>query len=272
VSGVCVLLAGAALLWPGRRPLDVARLGVGGGLPDRRARVVSALARLPVPWMAGCAGALAAALLSTGLVAAVTGVCAAAAGRAWAARRRAAAQAADVASLAEGLAALGAELRSGRSLEAAAGVAASACADVRCGRALALAVRVPEAGRSRTADDAEDGTTPADAALARISAAVLLSRRSGCSLAAVLAAVEDDLRARLRHSRELASAIAGPRASAVLLAGLPLLGLAMGNGVGARPWHVLTATGPGEVLLVVGVGLELAGIAWSARLVQRAVR
>jgi tight adherence protein B len=46
----------------------------------------------------------------------------------------------------------------------------------------------------------------------------------------------------------------------------------MGSGVGADPWHVLTATGAGHLLLMLGVGLELTGIAWSARLTARAVR
>src|SRR3712207_6248911 len=99
-----------------------------------------------------------------------------------------------------------------------------------------------------------------------------LFRSTGASLSAVVTAVEDDLRARHRQRLELRSAVAGPRASAVLLAGLPLLGLAMGSGVGADPWSVLTGTGVGQVLLVAGVVLEVAGIAWTARLVDRAVR
>jgi tight adherence protein B len=87
----------------------------------------------------------------------------------------------------------------------------------------------------------------------------------------VAAALEDDLRARDRAETELRAAVAGPRASATVLAGLPVLGLLMGSGVGADPWGVLTTTGTGNALLVVGVGLELAGMAWSARLVRRAV-
>jgi tight adherence protein B len=46
----------------------------------------------------------------------------------------------------------------------------------------------------------------------------------------------------------------------------------MGSGVGADPWRVLTTTGTGQVLLVVGVGLELLGVLWSGRLVARAIR
>jgi tight adherence protein B len=88
----------------------------------------------------------------------------------------------------------------------------------------------------------------------------------------VATAVEDDLRARVRHRAELRAATAGPRASAAVLAGLPVLGLLMGSGVGADPWHVLTTTGTGQVLLVAGVALEAAGLVWSRRLVLRALR
>jgi tight adherence protein B len=87
----------------------------------------------------------------------------------------------------------------------------------------------------------------------------------------VAGAVEDDLRARSRHRQELRAAVAAPRAGATVLAGLPVLGLAMGSGVGADPWAVLTTTGTGQVLLVAGVALELAGLAWSGRLVRRAL-
>jgi tight adherence protein B len=45
----------------------------------------------------------------------------------------------------------------------------------------------------------------------------------------------------------------------------------MGSGIGADPWAVLTTTGAGQLLLVLGVALEGVGLAWSARLVRRAV-
>jgi tight adherence protein B len=54
-----------------------------------------------------------------------------------------------------------------------------------------------------------------------------------------------------------------------VLAGLPVLGLLLGQAVGADPWHVLTAHAAGQLLLVVGTGLVCAGLAWSARLVNK---
>ncbi|WP_170977681.1 type II secretion system F family protein, partial [Blastococcus sp. CCUG 61487] len=147
--------------------------------------------------------------------------------------------------------------------------AGAACADGPTGALLARVLQAPEA----VTDEAPlAGGDPAlRVAVGRIAAAVRLSARTGCSLAAVVTALEDDLRARLAHRAELRAATAGPRASALVLAGLPLFGLAMGSGVGADPWRVLTTTGTGQVLLVVGCGLEAAGLVWAHRLVRRAL-
>ncbi|MFV0457670.1 MAG: type II secretion system F family protein [Actinomycetales bacterium] len=61
---------------------------------------------------------------------------------------------------------------------------------------------------------------------------------------------------------------AGPRATARLLALLPVFGMAFGIALGMNPLEVLVGTGLGRVCLVVGV--LLAGISWrwSARLVR----
>jgi tight adherence protein B len=217
-----------------------------------------------MPVTAAVASAAAGAALSTPLVTALAAALAFAAARSWTVRAGARRTEDRLRSLTEGLGALGAELRSGRSFDASTEAAVGACADDECGAALARALRAPGSAAPR---DDELG-----AALERVAAGVLLSARTGCSLAAVAAAVEDDLRAGQRLRQELRTATAGPRASAALLAGLPLLGLAMGSGVGADPWRVLTTTGTGQVLLAVGVALELAGLVWSERLVRRAVR
>ena len=203
-------------------------------------------------------------LVSTPLVAALAGGCACLAARAERARRHRLREERRLHGLVDALAAVAADVRSGRSVDAAAGAAARTCDDERSGATLARALRAPDVV-------VELPSGPSGEALARVAAAVRLSGRTGCSLAAVLGAVEDDVRARLRLARELRTALAGPRASAALLAALPLVGLAMGSGIGADPWQVLTATGTGQVLLVAGVGLEVAGLAWSARLARRAV-
>jgi tight adherence protein B len=259
---ILALLSGAAALlcWP--RAGGLARLE--GGRPLVRGRVVHPpVGRLT----AGIAAAVAAVVgvASTPLVAVVAAGGVLAAGRAWQRRLRGAVEDRRVRGLAEALAAFAADLRAGRSVDDAAVAASAACPDAATAEALGRALRAPETVE----------TTPAGAweeAVQQIAAGVRLSVRTGCSLAAVACAVEDDLRARQRQQQDLRTAVAGPRASAALLAALPLLALAMGSGVGADPWHVLTATPVGNLLLVVGVGLEAAGLAWASQQVRRVVR
>jgi tight adherence protein B len=204
-------------------------------------------------------------VLSTPLVAVLAGGCAALGARALAVRRRKAAAEGRLLALAEALAVLSAELRAGRPLDAAMVTAAAACPDQPTAHELASVVRSRASG-------AVPGGGGLDPDLTRVGGAVELSVRTGCSLAAVLTALEDDLRARHRQRAELRSATGGPRASATVLAGLPVVGLAMGSGVGADPWGVLTTTGAGQVLLVLGVLLEVAGVTWTGHLTRRAVR
>jgi tight adherence protein B len=269
VTGALLSAALAVLLWPDRRVQRSRRAALRSS--GRPVPALSLPAELPVPPVAAAAVVAVAAALSTPLVALLVGACAWAGARSWAAARRERTQEGRLAALAEGVAALTAELRGGRALSQATAAAVAASGDEESGRLLARAVRLPETVSVLAAPPAGQGD-PLGAAADRISAAVRLSSRTGCSLADVLAAVHDDLGARRRHRQELRAATAAPRASAMLLAGLPLLGLAMGSGIGADPWRVLTATGTGQVLLVAGVGLELAGLAWSRRLVDRVVR
>jgi tight adherence protein B len=261
-----LLFAAALALWPDDRVVLRTRMAAVLARGAVRARGPTGLPDLPVPPSAAAVAALTGALFSTPLVAVLAGSAGFLGARAWRAERAVRRSDGTLRSLADGLGALAADLRSGRSLDAAAGAARSACADSDCGPALARAIRAPDALPSGTGDPV------LVEALGRIAAAVRLSGRTGCSLAAVAGAVEDDLRARHRHRLELRAATAAPRASALLLAGLPVLGLAMGSGVGADPWGVLTGTGVGQVLLVAGVALEAAGVVWSRRLVARAVR
>ncbi|MCF6506246.1 pilus assembly protein TadB [Blastococcus sp. MG754426] len=265
MSAALLAVAGAVLLWPDGRAVARYRLHRPG--PPAGSRVPG---RVPLPVVAAVAAGGAGALLATPLVAVLAAGCAALAARARLAGRRVAADVTRQAVLADALGAVAAELRAGRALAEAVRSAVADCPDAVVGAALVRAARAPAPGGDGGRDDGDGDGTPA--ALARLSAAVALGACTGCSLAAVVAAVEDDLRARLARRRELLVATAGPRAGARLLAGLPVLGLAMGSGVGADPWHVLTATATGQGLLVAGVLLEAAGVAWTGRLVRRIAR
>src|SRR5829696_596688 len=97
-----------------------------------------------------------------------------------------------------------------------------------------------------------------------------VSERSGASAAAVLDRVEQDLRAREAQRREVAAQLAGARSTAALLAALPVLGVALGAAMGAHPLTVLLGQPRGHLALLVGVGMEAAGVLWTSRIVTAA--
>lgn len=115
------------------------------------------------------------------------------------------------------------------------------------------------------------GTAPLRAWLGRLADAWSLADRYGIPLADLLDAVRSDTEHRVRFAAEVQARLAGPRSTAAVLAGLPLLGLALGQAVGAVPLHVLCQTVVGQVLLVIGTAAACIGVLWSARLVSGAV-
>ncbi|MFF0818483.1 type II secretion system F family protein [Rhodococcus sp. NPDC003318] len=103
----------------------------------------------------------------------------------------------------------------------------------------------------------------------RVAAAWRIAERHGIALADLLDAARSDLLARLRFRSRVESGMAGARATAAVLAGLPLLGVALGQMMGAAPLRVLLGGGIGGVLLVVGTGLACAGLLWTDHITQR---
>ncbi|MBK3626958.1 type II secretion system F family protein [Streptomyces sp. MBT49] len=92
----------------------------------------------------------------------------------------------------------------------------------------------------------------------------------GAGLAAGLDRLEQALRAEREQRADLRAQLAGPRATVVMLACLPVLGLALGAALGADPLHVLLHTGAGLGCLLVGGVLEAAGMWWALRIVRAA--
>jgi tight adherence protein B len=107
--------------------------------------------------------------------------------------------------------------------------------------------------------------------LRRVAAAWALAERHGVPLAELLAAVHTDLRWRVAHAGRVRAQLAGPRATAAVLTALPVLGILLGELVGAGPLAVLRSGALGQLLVVVGVGLTLAGAAWAGQILRRAV-
>ena len=111
---------------------------------------------------------------------------------------------------------------------------------------------------------AEDGLVP-------LAVACDLVGRTGASLGRLLAGVRAEIAADRQTHRVVRTALAGPRSSAVLLAGLPVIGVAMGSAMGADPVRVLLHTTAGELALAAGVVLDVAGLSWTLALSRRAL-
>ncbi len=162
---------------------------------------------------------------------------------------------------------LAAELRAGRSagqaLEAAAEVAVGPFAD----RLRAGATAAGFGGDVAAALLAGPATGVPQVA-AGLAACWQVCAGTGSGLAAAVERLEEGLRADAAARRAVEAELAGPRATAGLLAGLPLLGVLLAAALGARPLHVLLDTAVGGVCLVLGVGLDLLGLVWTRRIAR----
>src|SRR5690606_34517676 len=157
----------------------------------------------------------------------------------------------------------------------------SAAADLRAGLPVADALAltgVPAAAVAGGPLPATGGGAPrrwgTDAAhhplVSRIQAAVALADRTGAPLADLLERIEADARAADRVGAAVAAQAAGFQATAWLLAGLPAAGLALGYAIAADPLRVLLHTPVGAACAVTAVGLQLAGLGWTRRLMRAA--
>lgn len=96
-----------------------------------------------------------------------------------------------------------------------------------------------------------------------------LANQHGLPMSVLMRAAHRDIVERQRFSARLQAAMAGARATAVILAGLPGLGVLLGQLVGADPVRFLFGRGVGGAFLVVGVGLVAIGLAWADRIIDR---
>lgn len=262
---VSLLLTGAALLcWPDARAATRLRAIAGQRSRNRlrtpRPRAVTAMtAAVLAGWLiAGLGGALAATLLAVTVR------------RQLRARTESRQTLTAVDGLAEALRTLVAGLRAGAHPATAAELAAEDAPPqtATAMRAIAAAARLD----GDIAAVVNSVRTPALAtALGRVTTAWRLAQRYGLPLSDVLDATRRDLEQRARFTRQVQARMAGPRLSALALAMLPAVGLALGAAMGANPLAVFTGTALGQVLLVTGVALLCAGITWSTRITTRAV-
>jgi tight adherence protein B len=92
----------------------------------------------------------------------------------------------------------------------------------------------------------------------------------GLAIATLVRAAQRDIVERQRFMTNVESGLAGARATAMILAGLPLLGLLLGQLIGAQPLRFLFGGHAGGWFLMAGVALTSAGLWWSDRITDRA--
>jgi tight adherence protein B len=131
----------------------------------------------------------------------------------------------------------------------------------RAARAARLGGDVPAALEALAAEPGASG-------LGIVAAAWRVADRSGAGLAVVLDRASDALRSDQAAVREVEASLGPPRATARMLAALPLLGLLLGAGIGGDPLAFLLGSAAGNGCLVVGSGLALLGVWWVERLAE----
>jgi tight adherence protein B len=258
MTGAVLALALALLVAPVRSRSRLETLGLVG--PARR--------RLPVwPW-AGAVAVVLAVVLPAGLVAAsaIVGV------TVWIRRRRhvrAKRRTAESTALQGALEVLVGELRVGAHPVAAFNVAAT-----EVDGPVAESLRAV-AARARLGADVSAGLRSVSAGSAlpahweRLAVCWRLAQDHGLSIAPLMQTAQRDVVERERFSARVEAGMTGARTTAVVLAGLPLLGVGLGELIGAQPLSFLLSSGAGGWLLVIGVTLVCAGMLWSDRITAR---
>jgi tight adherence protein B len=99
-----------------------------------------------------------------------------------------------------------------------------------------------------------------------------LAEAHGLAIAKLMQTAQGDIVERERFSARINAAMAGARTTAAVLAGLPVLGIGLGQLIGADPLTFLLSGGVGGWLLVVGVTLACVGLVWSDHIIGQAVK
>lgn len=113
---------------------------------------------------------------------------------------------------------------------------------------------------------------PGCEALADLAAAWEVAERCGAPMADVVARLVERVRDDLDLDREVDAELAPARATARIMALLPLAALGLGSSMGGDPVHVVTGTWPGAIAAALGLALAGCGLVWVERVAGSVAR
>ncbi|MFC0627650.1 type II secretion system F family protein [Kribbella deserti] len=158
---------------------------------------------------------------------------------------------------------LAADLRAGRTPRDAMEGAATVCPELR-----------PAAAAARLGGDVSEvlefaARSPGCGGLRALAAAWRVSDRSGAALAGIAERLALSLRTDEAVRKQVTAGLGGTRATARLLAALPVLATFLGYAVGAAPLTFLTNTPIGWACLTLGLALGVLGLFWVERMATK---
>ena len=190
---------------------------------------------------------------------------------AWVRRRRAARLVrARTAAITDVAFALAAELRAGHPPRAALAAAAAASTVLR--EPLTAAAAAVGSGATTLDELRLLARVPGCTGLTAVAAAWAVTEQAGGPVADVLDRLAAALDADCANAAALDATLAGPRATMLLLAALPVVGVALGESIGAHPTRLLLHHPLGWALLAGAALLDLLGVGWIRALSRGALR
>jgi tight adherence protein B len=166
--------------------------------------------------------------------------------------------------------ALAGELRAGRTTAEALAAVAGGAGPLEPG--FAAAARAVQAGGDAFEELGRLAELPGAERLRSVVAAWSVAAAAGGRVAVVLERLSDAMDSEDELRRELDAALAGPRATMALLAMLPVLGLGLGQAVGARPLQLLLHRPLGWLLLGGATILDVGGVVATKAIARTALR
>ena len=159
--------------------------------------------------------------------------------------------------------AFAAELRAGRSVRAALVRAAEGV-----GEPCPAAVAACALGGDVVAALRADAGSTRVRVWSSLAACWSVGEGSGAGLAAAVDRLVASARSEEEVRREITAALAAPRATAQVLAVLPVFGMVLGTALGANPVAWLLGSTVGVAVLAAGVAAAVAGVVWTGRIAR----